>query len=182
MDDPRALYEALVTNHARDLYRVACRLSGNATTAEDLVQETFVQAWRSIHSLRDPHAGRVWLLQILRHCWYRQQRTSSRRPLENVLDMDVVSPEPPTDVHTASHDYVQRALDELSPAYREPFVLVVMEGFRCREVADMLELPLGTVLSRLHRAREVLKRHIEEEARRRAQSRSSDKVRKLRNA
>ena len=148
------LLEALVRDHAGDLYRLAYRLCGHHEQAADLVQETFTESWRFIGSLRDEERARAWLVRILRNRWWHAQRAASRRPLTEPIP-DVL-PGPVTSRNPRADD-IQDALDQLDPRLREPFLLAFMEGFRCREIATILNLPLGTVLSRIHRARQQLK-------------------------
>ena len=159
--DPRAIYEALVSRHGGDLYRFAYRLVGDATRAEDLVQETYFHAWRSIRSLRDPEAGRGWLLTILRRRWARGLRREARAPRTSTDQADIdgaASPFPGPDLDLfARRESVQIALDHLDPRMKEPFLLVFLQGLSCREAADRLSIPLGTVLSRIHRARASLR-------------------------
>lgn len=155
----QALYEQMVDEHSDDLFRLAYRLCGDRCQAEDLVQETFVQAWRSLGTLRDRAAARGWLAQILRHVWYRFCREQRRQPsCQDVALEDVAlyaADEPQHD------DVLQTALDQLSPAAREAFLMVTMGGFQCAEVADMQQVPLGTVLSRIHRARLALQKWLD---------------------
>ncbi|MBI3927522.1 MAG: sigma-70 family RNA polymerase sigma factor [Armatimonadetes bacterium] len=144
-------YEKLVREHGRGLYRLAHRLCGDPCLAEDLVQECYLEAWRSLPELRSLERARAWLVQILRHRFHRALRARSRRPRVQSLPESLgwVPPE---------RDWaLEQALEQLEPHYREPFLLVFMEGYRCREVAELLDLPIGTVLSRIHRARTRLK-------------------------
>lgn len=155
--DNRELYEDLVRSHARDVYRFAFRLTGSSHKAEDLVQETLYHAWRAMDSLRDHGRARAWLLQILRHRYHHWLRTKSRRvPTINDSDQLLDLPE---HAHAnaltrlSNQELLQRALNELKIQYKEPFLLVFMQGMTCREAAESLDLPVGTVLSRIHRAR-----------------------------
>lgn len=160
--DTRALYESLVRRHGSDLYRFAYRLVGDATRAEDLVQETYFHAWRSIGSLRDPEAGRAWLMTILRRRWARGLRREAHAPRVSrtgEADIDATaSPLPGPDLDLfARRESVQAALDRLDVPLKEPFLLVFLEGLSCREAGERLSIPLGTVLSRIHRARASLR-------------------------
>lgn len=166
MQDERAreMYDGLVREHARGLFAFAYRLSGDAGAAEDLVQETYVQAWRSIRSLHDVAAGRAWLVTILRRRWSRSTRDAARRPgLEpagDAIDDETSSlPGPDVALFERSGD-VQRALDRVDPRLREAFLLVFLEGLTCAEAAERLGVPLGTVLSRVHRARVALRERL----------------------
>lgn len=166
-EDARSVYETLVRRHGGDLYRLAYRLVGDAVEAEELVQETYFQAWRSIDLLREPEAGRAWLGTILRRRWMRGLREEGRRPQQASGEADVdaaPSPLPGPDLGLlARRESVQAALGRLEPRFREPFLLVFLEGLSCREAAERLSIPLGTVLSRIHRARASLRVFLREE-------------------
>jgi RNA polymerase sigma-70 factor (ECF subfamily) len=158
------LYEDLVRAHSAAIYRFAFRLCGDRDMADDLVQETFCEAWRSIDSLRDPGSGKSWLFQILRHRNAHGVRSRSRRvqthddieQLNRVID----SCGPDVLAKLSDQEILQRAMDSLDERNKEPFLLVFQEDFTCREVAEILDIPLGTVLSRIHRARQSLRRFI----------------------
>ena len=161
-DDPaalRALYEALVDRHAPNLWRLASRLTSDADEADDLVQETFYEAWRSIGSLREKPAARAWLIRILIHRAAHRLRTASRRvsPQATEEGQLLARPEAAPLTRLASKESLDDALARLAPPRRTAFLLVFQEGFSCREVSEMLDVPRGTVLSRLHRAREDLR-------------------------
>jgi len=167
-DIKRQRYEAWVGEWSAEMYRFACRLCGSRETADDLMQETFFHAWRSYHTLRDPGRARAWLYQILRHRYAHWVRTDKRRP-RCVAPLDAAPPTPddadaPLDRMVRS-EMVQRALDELDERYRVPLLLVFMQGMTCQEAADQLKVPLGTVLSRIHRARKHLREKLGDEER-----------------
>ncbi|MBI4859833.1 MAG: RNA polymerase sigma factor [Candidatus Riflebacteria bacterium] len=156
----RALFDELVGNHAADLFALAYRLAGRREVAEDLVQEAFTEAWRSLPALRDRTCARAWLMQILRHRWLHWLRARSTRPVESGglgLVEDRAAPQAVPAASSLS-DGVQEALDSLDERFRSPFLMVFLQGMSCREVARELDIPLGTVLSRLHRARATLRR------------------------
>jgi RNA polymerase sigma-70 factor, ECF subfamily len=156
-DRSRELYETLVSAHATDLYRFAFRLVGSASAAEDLVQETFQEAWRGLARLRSPESGRAWLFQILRNRHAHRVRAAQRRP--NVTtDVDTLAERA---FDPMSRSSLQDALDELEDRFTIPFLMVFVEGLTCRETADALGLPIGTVLSRIHRARTALRRALD---------------------
>ncbi len=153
-------YESWVHEWAPALYRLALRLCGKRELAEDLLQETFFEAWKSRDKLADRDKARAWLFQILRNRWSHHLRDSSRRlkPSHNQESLDQAkSTQPDAVKQIAESDFVQRALDQIEDDLKLPFLLVVMEGYSCQEAADSLQIPLGTVLSRLHRARQALR-------------------------
>jgi RNA polymerase sigma-70 factor (ECF subfamily) len=154
------LYATLVRAHAADLYRYAVRLTGCPDFAEDVVQETFQEAWRGLAGLRSPEAGRAWLFQILRNRHAHGVRAASRRPVPSsgVDELSHASSDAP------DRSGLQRALDELDERFKTPFLMVFLEGLTCQETADALGIPLGTVLSRVHRARAALRVALEADA------------------
>ncbi len=150
-------FDALVEEHAPALYRTAFRLVGDRHEAEDMVQETFRSAWKSRHRYEEGRGDRAWLVSILRRRVVDQWR--KRRNLR------IISSESPPDVGVEgedplAHQYsdeVQRALNQLDDKLRETLLLVVVGELTHQEVADELEIPLGTVLSRVSRARRRLR-------------------------
>jgi RNA polymerase sigma-70 factor, ECF subfamily len=164
--DPRRLqYEQWVRAFAPELYRFAYRLSGNHQIAEDLVQETFVEAWRSLAKQRQPEKARAWFFQILRYRYahFIRDRRHDLQTSPLVEGHDPQEPGHAVPEVLGQREVLQQALDTLTPEIRETFLLVFMEGFKCREVAQELHLPLGTVLSRLSRARAVLRKTLDEQ-------------------
>ena len=162
----REMYEGWVRDYAADLYRCALRLTGSADAAEELVQETFYEAWRSIHSLRDAAKARAWLFKILGHRymhWVRERVRSRQNPAASEAEVrEADSGESlPVDV-LARQETLQAALDDLDEGQKVPFLLVFLEGMTCQQAADMLDMPLGTVLSRIHRVRQLLRARLAE--------------------
>jgi len=164
IDRDHRLYEELVRSHSRAVYRFAYRLCGNPDIADDLVQETFCEAWRSIRSLREPDRAKSWLFQILRYRNAHAIRDRGRRvqTRNDVEQLNQASDETGPDVLTklSDRELLERALEALDNRYKEPFLLVFQEDFTCREAAELLNIPLGTVLSRIHRARQFMRRFL----------------------
>lgn len=159
--DPRELFESCVETCADSIYRVAWRLTGNATRAEDLVQETYSQAWQKIDSLRDPSKMRSWLFAILRNQnlkAIRKKKPVASPDVDAIVDHRVDQLE-----ENETVDIVQRALEQLDEDQRLPIFLVSMEGMSVDEASEILDVPRGTVLSRMHRGRKRLKEMIEKE-------------------
>jgi RNA polymerase sigma-70 factor (ECF subfamily) len=157
----RRRYEQWVREFAQPLYRYAYRLTGHAQIAEDLVQETFVEAWRSIARQKEEEKARAWLFQILRYRHAHLLRDRSRRLQPTRLTES--TDEHPADLvrlpleKMAEKDAIQSALERLTPVMRETFMMVFVEGCTCRQTAENLKIPLGTVLSRLDGARRALR-------------------------
>lgn len=161
----RQFYEQLVHAHSGDLYRFAYRLCGEPDIAEDLVQETFVEAWRSIRSLRDDKSARAWLYQILRHRfahWVRRLKRTIRPDASmDVAEAEKSQPGPDVLTRLADEDLLQQALNSIDERFKEPFLMVFLEGLTCAEAAEKLDIPRGTVLSRIHRARLALREFVD---------------------
>lgn len=150
--------EDLVRDHYEALYRFAYRLSGARAEAEDLAQETFCQAQAKLPQLREPGKARGWLFAILRNAYLQRARAAGAEPKRHSLD-DV--PEIPDRDEALAYPIdgvaLQRALNELPEAYRTPLVLYYFDDFSYRDIADQLGVPMGTVMSRLARAKEHLR-------------------------
>jgi RNA polymerase sigma-70 factor (ECF subfamily) len=151
--EDRRLIESAIETHADSMYRVAFRLSGNRDQAEEIVQETFIGAWKGIYQLRDRDKLKSWLFGILRHQYYQSIEKTKRLPKLEILD----DPIAPMNCNQDLQEQVQQAIAELEEEYRLPILLVSMEGWSTQEAAEFLGIPQGTVLSRLHRARQRLK-------------------------
>jgi len=150
--------QSLVEEHYVALYRYAYRLSGSGADAEDLVQDTFCKAQSSLSQLRDPERARPWLFSILRHEFLKQVRTERHCvPLDGVGDLAEPLPESLPDIDP---EQLQQALNELPELFRTPIVLYYFEGFGYREIAEQMDLPIGTVMSRLARAKAYLRSRL----------------------
>jgi len=149
--------------HIDDLYRFAYRLAGNRATAEDLVQEACLQAWRSFHRFERGTNCRAWLYRILYFVWSHERRRLMRRPLvvfdSAVVDTDTREYDPPTPDRVTEREILD-ALEKLPDALQEIVLLSDVEGLTYRELADLLDIPMGTVMSRLNRARGLLRRGL----------------------
>jgi RNA polymerase sigma-70 factor, ECF subfamily len=160
-DTNRERYEQWVRSYAPQLYRYAFRLTGSSQVAEDLVQETFMEAWRFIFRQKDDRQSRAWLFQILRHrhAHYLRDTRRHRQSMRLADDSDAHSAyaAEPLLNRLAEQDALQAALNSLSPMIRQTFLMVFVEGCTCRETAAALRIPIGTVLSRLDSARRVLR-------------------------
>lgn len=157
-----AVFEQEALPHLDTLYRVALRLTGDRAAAEDLVQETMLRALRAWGSFRPGSNARAWLVTILRNQFINGWRSRKRAPTG--IDMDAI-PEPPDlgDPDPEGRffdelvdDEVLEAVDALPPEFREVLVLSDMEGLPYADIAAALGIPVGTVKSRLFRARRIL--------------------------
>ena len=149
-------YETLVRAYSKDLYRYAYWLCRDANVVDDIVQETFLRAWRSLESLKDNNAAKSWLITILR-------RENARRFERKQLDLVDIDDYEVSDLTSTSTEQemenhlLQRQIFKLSEEYREPLILQVIGGFSGEEIATILELNKNTVMTRLFRARNQLK-------------------------
>ena len=154
-DSGRERFDRLVAPWREDLYRYVFWLCRDPDLADDVVQETMLRAFRSLDKLADENAIRPWLLTIARR---EHARVYERKRLET-RDIDELSGRDAALIATsgdADVDDMRRAIFRLEDEYREPLVLQVLMGFSTREIATMLDLTQGAVLTRLHRARRKL--------------------------
>ncbi|MGH2705395.1 MAG: sigma-70 family RNA polymerase sigma factor [Actinomycetota bacterium] len=168
-------FEAQALPFAAALYGAALRLSRNPADAEDLVQETFLRAFRARHTFQPGTNLKAWLFRILTNLYrsaYRRDRSRpSSVPADDVEEFDLYRaivrehPEAAESAESAVLDSlvdeeVTDALSELPERFRSPVLLADVEGFSYREIADILDVPMGTVMSRLHRGRKSLQRAL----------------------
>ncbi len=162
----RAEFEAEAMPHLDDLFRTALRMTGDRARADDAVQETYLQAWKSFSQFEKGTNCRAWLFRILFYCVHHQRRKLFRFPLagdaEKVLETTPAAPEPVTEI--LRDEQILGALDSLPPEYRAAVVVVDVEEFSYKEAAEILGVPIGTVMSRLSRARRRLREQLAETA------------------
>jgi RNA polymerase sigma-70 factor (ECF subfamily) len=148
---------ALIDAHYEALYRYAYRLSGSSADAEDLTQETFGKAFTRMGQLREADRVKAWLFRILRNLYLHRIRDEKRHrvvPLDAVGDLAARAADPPPVIEPAQ---LQQALDELDEGFRTPLILFYFEEFSYRDIAEQMDLPIGTVMSRLARAKSYLR-------------------------
>ncbi|MGD9644244.1 MAG: RNA polymerase sigma factor [Pirellulales bacterium] len=146
----------LVLDHHADVYRYAYRLAGAAADAEDLTQQTFLLAQSHRSQLRDPALARRWLFSILRHEFLRTRRKHLPTPSGMLADVCDDDPADGAIDGPIDQEALQQALDELPDEFKLVLLEFYFEDRSYREIAEELELPIGTVMSRLSRA----KRHL----------------------
>ena len=152
--------EALVEAHYEALYRYAFRLSGASQMAEDLTQETFCQAQRMLHQLREESKAKSWLFTILRNDFLHRLRSSKQEKeisLDGIAELADRAVEPTLPIDSAE---LQLALNELPEAFRTPIILYYFEDFSYKDIAEQMKVPLGTVMSRLARAKTFLRQRL----------------------
>ncbi len=145
----------LVMENQAALYRYAYRLAGNTVDAEDLCQQTFLLAQSKLHQLRDPSGARSWLFSILRNCFLKSFRKWDFVP-ETDLKTSLANIPEPIEEASIDQERLQASLNELPSEYRAVLLMFYFEEMSYKEIAERLQIPLGTVMSRLSRS----KRHL----------------------
>ncbi len=160
------------------LYATAVRMTRNPSDAEDLVQETYLKAYRSFHTFEDGSNLRAWLYRILTNTFINKYRAKQRRPdetdLDDIEDLYLYRRIGALESAMASRsaedqlmdlftdDEVKHALERLPESFRLPVLLADVDGFAYKEIAEMLDIPIGTVMSRLHRGRKAMQKSLYE--------------------
>jgi RNA polymerase sigma-70 factor (ECF subfamily) len=170
-------FEAKIAENVDSLYRGALRMTGSPAEAEDLVQETFLRAFRFRHQFQPGTNFKAWLFKIQTNLFRSRYRKQWNAPqsLDNTEEFYLYShlgPDQPGVEDPAAAvldrigvEEVRRAIEDLPPQYRAAVLLTDVEGFSYKETADILEVPVGTVMSRLHRGRQRLQTMLYEYAR-----------------
>jgi RNA polymerase sigma-70 factor (ECF subfamily) len=181
-DDPalRERFEREVLPLLPNLYSAALRMTRNPADAEDLVQETYLRAYRGFSGFEEGTNLRAWMYRILTNTFINSYRKKQREPvtvLEDVLDEwylfdklgeSGVEPSAEAEVIRSMPDEdVQKALEALPEGFRLAVLLADVEGFSYKEIAEILGIPIGTVMSRLHRGRRALEKALWERVRER---------------
>lgn len=162
--------------YAPQLYSAALRMTRNQADAEDLVQEAYLRGFRSFHTFQEGTNLRAWLFRILTNAYINKYRAKQRRPTEtdlaDVEDLYLYRRLGSMETAAASmsaeeqfldmftDDEVKQALEDLPENFRLPVLLADVEGFAYKEIAQMLDIPIGTVMSRLHRGRKAMQRAL----------------------
>lgn len=152
--------EKLVAEHHQAVYRYAYRLCGSVDEAEDLAQQVFLIAQQKLGQLRDPACALAWLFAILRRVF--QDGRGRRRPItlgDQELDVESIPAEPVAAEDIDRHQ-LQRALDALPEHHRLVLAMFYYEDLSYRQIAERLAIPVGTVMSRLARAKAQLRRSL----------------------
>ena len=171
---PAELLTKEAMQYAPQLFSTARRMTRNRADAEDLVQETFVKAWRSFATFQEGTNLRAWLFRIMTNTFINKYNAQQRRPQETELDeveelflfrrigafdqskMNQSAEEQLLEFFT--DDEVKNAIEELPEMFRLPVLLSDVDGFSYKEIAEMLDVPIGTVMSRLHRGRKMMQK------------------------
>ena len=162
-----AAFEAEAMPLMADVFRVAIYLVRDREEAEDLTQETFAQALKSFHRYTPGTNCRAWLITILYHLNSKRRYKLGRLKLVEDVEEQIaqtVAFEPPIPEHLTDEELLQ-ALERIPKQFREVVLLTDVEEFSYKEVAELLQTPIGTVMSRLHRGRRLLRQQLTEYAR-----------------
>ena len=162
--------------YAPQLFSTALRMTRNRADAEDLVQETFMKAWRAYDSYQEGTNLRAWLFRIMTNSFINRYNAAKRRPVESELDeveelylyrrigaVDQSKINPSAEdqmMEMFTDEEVKTALEELPESFRLPVLLSDVDGFSYKEISEMLDVPIGTVMSRLHRGRKAMHRML----------------------
>jgi RNA polymerase sigma-70 factor (ECF subfamily) len=174
----QARFTEVAMEHMPGLYSAAMRMTRNAADAEDLVQETYLKAYRAYASFEEGTNLRAWLYRILTNTYINTYRAAKRRPevtdVEDVEDLYLYKRMASTGAGSMpvgrsaedealdrfTDDDVKTALEELPEAFRMAVLLADVEGFSYKEISEITEVPIGTVMSRIHRGRKALQKAL----------------------
>jgi len=172
----QADFERDAMQYTRQLYTAAMRMTRNPSDAEDLLQETFLKAYRAYHTFEAGTNLKAWLYRILTNTYINKYRKESRRPSEvdlgSVEDLYLyrrIGSEESAEAARTTEDRVldglvesdiKAAVESLPVNFRLPVLLADLEGFAYKEIAEILNIPVGTVMSRLHRGRKAMQKAL----------------------
>src|SRR3954469_5685451 len=174
----QAEFAELAMEHMPSLYSAALRMTRNPSDAEDLVQETYLKAYRAFGSFQAGTNLKAWLYRILTNTFINTYRAKKRRPEQTELDevedlylyrrlggLEAAAAGRSAEEEVLDHfteDDVKAALESLPEQFRMAVLLADVEGFSYKEIAEILDVPIGTVMSRLHRGRKALQKELYE--------------------
>ena len=176
-------FTADAMQYAPQLFTTALRMTRNRSDAEDLVQETYIKGWRSFHTFQEGTNLRAWLFRIMTNTYINKYNAQKRKGTEVELDdveelflykrlgsidqSQLSSSAEDQMLELFTDDEVKNALEELPEDFRIPVLLSDVDGFSYKDISEMLEIPIGTVMSRLHRGRKAMQKMLYEYARER---------------
>ncbi len=157
----------LVADYHQRLYRYAYRLSGSVADAEDLTQQVFLVAHEKLDQLRDVNAVQGWLFTVLRNCYLKSRRRVVALPVAE-LDVDTLPAAAPA--NEVDSQQLQAAIDTLAEEFKLVVLMFYFEHRSYQEIAELLEIPIGTVMSRLARAKSHLRARLSDAEKPRTES------------
>lgn len=158
----QAKFNQLAQEYGADLYRYAMWICGNDALAKDLVQETYLRAWKALDKLKDVNAAKSWLITILR----REYARTFERKVPKFTDVETVVVPEDSELEPDDRAEVQMlrlGIMKLAPKYREPLLMQVVMGYSCEEIARQLDISKSAVMTQLFRAREQLKERLQKD-------------------
>ena len=155
------LTEQLISDHHASVYRYALWLTGCSNAAEDVTQEVFLRAFRAVQNLREQAAAKGWLMTITRNEFARWCTKSKKHTVQEWQETEGGTTEPFWE-STETNDWIHRGLAELNNDYRVVVLMYYFEQLSYAEIASALDIPIGTVMSRLSRAKNQLKKALDE--------------------
>jgi RNA polymerase sigma-70 factor, ECF subfamily len=172
MDTLRKEFEDTALPYMDEIHKAALRMTKNVTEAEDLVQDTFLRAYRFFNKFEQGTCMRAWLLKILKNTYINRFNKQVNKPEHVDFDQLRLYEEEPTSTNDpekdimskAFDDDLMRAINELPTEFGTVILLSDLEGFSYREIAKIVKCPIGTVMSRLHRGRKLLRYSLKEYA------------------
>ena len=158
----QAKFNQLAEDYGTDLYRYAMWICGNDALAKDLVQETYLRAWKALDKLQDPKAAKSWLITILRREYARtfERKVPKFTDVESVVvaEDSELEPDDRTEIKL-----LRQGIMKLAPKYREPLLMQVVMGHSCEEISEVLGISKSAVMTQLFRAREQLKAKMQKD-------------------
>ncbi|MEY3805585.1 MAG: polymerase subfamily sigma factor [Actinomycetota bacterium] len=174
--EARETFSEDAMQYAPQLFSTALRMTRNRSDAEDLVQETFIKAWRAFDSYQQGTNLRAWLFRIMTNTYINKYNAQLRKPLETELDeveelflFKRLGAFDQSKINQSAEDQmlelftdeeVKNAIEELPDGFRIPLLMSDVEGFSYKEIAEILDVPIGTVMSRLHRGRKAMQKML----------------------
>ena len=158
----QAKFNTLAQEYGADLYRYAMWICGNDALSKDLVQETYLRAWKALDKLKDEKAAKSWLITILR----REYARTFERKVPKFTDVETVVVPEDSELEPDDRAEVQMlrlGIMKLAPKYREPLLMQVVLGYSCAEIARQLDISKSAVMTQLFRAREQLKERLQKD-------------------
>jgi len=165
-------FEQTTLPHKTLLYNYAFYITKNSDDADDLLQETFLKAYRFWHNFESGTNVKAWLYQIMKNSYINYYRKETRQPKkveynENHLPYNTIQETPDTHTHVVEKSYdelfgdeIAHSLESLNTSFRNILILSDVEGLSYKEIADIVDCPIGTVRSRLHRSRTLLRKKL----------------------
>ncbi|MDR7132331.1 RNA polymerase sigma-70 factor (ECF subfamily) [Algoriphagus sp. 4150] len=172
-EEKNAIFDGEFMPHIDSMYNFGYRLTFDEDDAKDLVQDTYLKAYRFINSFEQGTNAKAWLFRILKNSFINEYRKKSKQPtkvdyqeVETYYNSDDVHYQSTSDLRAESvkdmlGDEISNALNSLAVDFRTVIILCDLEGFTYEEMAKILDIPIGTVRSRLHRARNLLKEKLQ---------------------